>query len=509
MVDRMVDSIVDVLKENGVENERDRRRHLRPVGGRRVRARGQHVQRLAGDVRRPGRQDAGRDRVPEDLQRDRRHAFWEIENEWLKPGVKESYITAKVNEYLYEHGFDFVYDIIVASGGNTSPYRRWHTDKVIRQGDLVIIDQNAVGPGGYFVDFVRCFKVDAPLTPNEQDLYKECYESMYAAIEMMKAGNTTADVAAKLPKYADDEFGTVTLSSSHTRSGCRCTRGCGSRARTRSTTPSSWRRACTSPPRPSRATRARADRAPGGEPARDQGGAGDLHQAPVLRRGAGLVASRSRQGPRHRPRLHRPRPRASISTPLGAESCRAGTGRGRAGRGGEGARGDPGLLRAGHRRLWTPRPRRLPVIARYGIGYDNVDVAAATRAGIVVTTCPTIAWTRWPTTRWRSWSAPARASSRGAAGSRGRLGDRPQASVHRIAGRRLALSVSGASAVAGGAGAGVRPPGRRLRPLRRAIASGPTRRVAWRTRWPRPTRSRCTRRRRRRPATCSTPPRSP
>ncbi len=115
-------------------------------------------------------------------------SFWKIEHEWLKPGVKESTITAKVNEYLYESGFDFVYDIIVASGGNTSPYRRWHTDKVIRQGDLVIIDQNAVGPGGYFVDFVRCFKVDAKLTPKENDLYKECYESMYAAIEQMKAG---------------------------------------------------------------------------------------------------------------------------------------------------------------------------------------------------------------------------------------------------------------------------------------------------------------------------------
>jgi Xaa-Pro aminopeptidase len=138
-------------------------------------------------------------------------SFWKIEHEWLKPGVKESYITAKVNEYLYEHGFDFVYDIIVASGGNTSPYRRWHTDKVIREGDLVIVDQNAVGPGGYFVDFVRCFKVGGRWTAKEKDLYKECYESMYAAIEMMKAGNTTADVAAKLPTYADDEFGTVTL----------------------------------------------------------------------------------------------------------------------------------------------------------------------------------------------------------------------------------------------------------------------------------------------------------
>ena len=29
-------------------------------------------------------------------------SFWKIENEWLKPGVKESTITAKVNEYLYE-----------------------------------------------------------------------------------------------------------------------------------------------------------------------------------------------------------------------------------------------------------------------------------------------------------------------------------------------------------------------------------------------------------------------
>ncbi|HEX6487589.1 MAG TPA: Xaa-Pro peptidase family protein [Candidatus Dormibacteraeota bacterium] len=138
-------------------------------------------------------------------------SMWKIEHEWLKPGVSEAHITAKVNEYLYEKGFDFVYDIIVASGGNTSPYRRWHTDKTIRLGDLVIVDQNAIGPGGYFVDFVRCFKVGGNLTPREKDLYKECHESMYAAIEMMKAGNTTADVASKLPIYADDEYGTVTL----------------------------------------------------------------------------------------------------------------------------------------------------------------------------------------------------------------------------------------------------------------------------------------------------------
>jgi Xaa-Pro dipeptidase len=53
--------------------------------------------------------------------------------------------------------------------------------------------------------------VAAEFTPKEKDLYKECYESMYAAIEQMRAGNTTADVASKFPTYADDEHRTVTL----------------------------------------------------------------------------------------------------------------------------------------------------------------------------------------------------------------------------------------------------------------------------------------------------------
>jgi Xaa-Pro aminopeptidase len=138
-------------------------------------------------------------------------AMWMAINEWAKPGVSEAHVCAKVNEYLYEKGFDFVYDIIVASGGNTSPYRRWHTDKVIRQGDLMIIDINAIGPGGYFVDFVRCFKVAAKPTQKEKDLYKECYESLYAGIAEVKPGASTADVAAKFPVYNDDEHGSVSL----------------------------------------------------------------------------------------------------------------------------------------------------------------------------------------------------------------------------------------------------------------------------------------------------------
>jgi len=138
-------------------------------------------------------------------------AMWRVMNEWAKPGVRERDIESKVHEYMISQGCEVIYDIIVASGGNTSPYRRWATDKIIRQGDLVIVDINAIGPSGYFIDFVRSFKVAAKPTPKEIDLYKECYDSLYAGIEKLKPGNTTADVARAFPVYDDDKYGTVTL----------------------------------------------------------------------------------------------------------------------------------------------------------------------------------------------------------------------------------------------------------------------------------------------------------
>jgi Xaa-Pro aminopeptidase len=142
-------------------------------------------------------------------------AMWKIKYEWLKPGVREREIEAKVHEFMLERGCEIIYDIIVASGGNTSPYRRWATDKLIRQGDLVIVDINAVGPSGYFVDFVRCLKCGGAqgmkMTQQEIDLYREVYDSMYAGMAQLKPGNTTADVAAAFPEYDDDKYGTVTL----------------------------------------------------------------------------------------------------------------------------------------------------------------------------------------------------------------------------------------------------------------------------------------------------------
>ena len=49
------------------------------------------------------------------------------------------------------------------------------------------------------------------MTPEEIGLYHEVFDSMYAGMEQLRPGNTTADVAAMFPEYDDDKYGTCTL----------------------------------------------------------------------------------------------------------------------------------------------------------------------------------------------------------------------------------------------------------------------------------------------------------
>jgi len=57
---------------------------------------------------------------------------------------------------------------------------------------------------------VREVKTEIP-DQKEIDFYREVYDLMYAGLERLKQGNTTADVAAAFAVYDDDKFGTCTL----------------------------------------------------------------------------------------------------------------------------------------------------------------------------------------------------------------------------------------------------------------------------------------------------------
>jgi len=212
MADKMANSVLEVLKENGVENEK--------IGIDQLDLPGLHAFEKAGINVVNGWPAISRARVVKTVDEIEQlkmsasigdAAMWHVKYEWLKPGVTERQIEAKVHDFMLSRGCEIIYDIIVASGGNTSPYRRWATDKLVQQGDLMIVDINAVGPGGYFIDYVRTFKCAAKMNQQEIDLYRETYDSMYAGLENLRPGMTSADVVSKFPEYDDDKYGTVTL----------------------------------------------------------------------------------------------------------------------------------------------------------------------------------------------------------------------------------------------------------------------------------------------------------
>lgn len=212
MAGKMADSVIEVLEEHGVRNERIGIDNLDMPALDAFRERGLNIVN-GWPALSAARVIKTRDEI--ELLKQASSigdaAMWKIKYEWLKPGVREREIEAKVHDFMLSQGCEIIYDIIVASGGNTSPYRRWATDKIIRQGDLLIVDINAVGPSGYFIDFVRCFKCAGKLNEQEIGLYHQVYDSMYAGIEQLRPGNTSADVARAFPEYDDDKYGTVTL----------------------------------------------------------------------------------------------------------------------------------------------------------------------------------------------------------------------------------------------------------------------------------------------------------
>ena len=124
--------------------------------------------------------------------------------EVMKPGVTEYEVAGAIANVLYSLGCEGIECIVVASGGHTNPYLREITDKMIRYGDLVILDIDPTGPSGYVSDFARTFLVREKGTERQRELYKECYDQLQAMLKPIRAGVTTSDIARAMPEELEE-----------------------------------------------------------------------------------------------------------------------------------------------------------------------------------------------------------------------------------------------------------------------------------------------------------------
>lgn len=139
-------------------------------------------------------------------------AYYVVE-EMLRPGIKEIDLKAAISHELFRLGGERMEQITMATGGRTNPFwRSGSTDKLLRYGDMVLIDI-CFQYNGYNTCYYRNFIVGERPTPLQKQLHQECYDLVYGAINLMKPGNTTADVAKFWAEsgYADDGWGSVSL----------------------------------------------------------------------------------------------------------------------------------------------------------------------------------------------------------------------------------------------------------------------------------------------------------
>ncbi len=123
--------------------------------------------------------------------------------EFLKPGVRESDVVALAHARLFEMGSEFVEAINSIAGERCSPHPHVFSDRLIRPGDQAYFDIIHVA-NGYRTCYYRTFVVGRA-TQAQRDAFAQSREWMDAAIDLVKPGVGTDQLAAVWPEAT--EFG--------------------------------------------------------------------------------------------------------------------------------------------------------------------------------------------------------------------------------------------------------------------------------------------------------------
>jgi Xaa-Pro aminopeptidase len=124
--------------------------------------------------------------------------------EALKPGVRENEIVALANKRLYEMGSDQVEAVNAISGDRCNPHPHNFTDRIIRPGDQAFFDI-IHSFNGYRTCYYRTFAVGSATTA-QHDAYTKARQWMDAAIQTVRVGVGTDEIASVWPKATDFGF---------------------------------------------------------------------------------------------------------------------------------------------------------------------------------------------------------------------------------------------------------------------------------------------------------------
>lgn len=117
----------------------------------------------------------------------------------IRPGISENDLASIVVSAWYEAGGEDIAQLNVCAGENMNPWRRWPSQRKIKEGEFVGIDLHGRGVNGLRGDGSRTFFVGGKPSAKQRDLYKLAYDYLLGAIEVFHSGRSFAEVLEKAP----------------------------------------------------------------------------------------------------------------------------------------------------------------------------------------------------------------------------------------------------------------------------------------------------------------------
>lgn len=116
--------------------------------------------------------------------------------EWLRPGRTEAEVAADIAGALIDEGHVRADFVIVGSGPHGASPHHTASDRVIQDGDCVVIDIGGPAASGYNSDSTRTYSVGAPSDPEFQRVHDIVREAQEAGVQAAVAGATCESVDA-------------------------------------------------------------------------------------------------------------------------------------------------------------------------------------------------------------------------------------------------------------------------------------------------------------------------
>jgi Xaa-Pro dipeptidase len=118
----------------------------------------------------------------------------------IAEGVAEYELFAQLSDSLLRRRGEVVFTRLVASGQNTNPWGSEAHDKLVRNGDLVAVDTDAVGYEGYLIDFSRTFLCGGgPPSSEAVEAYRVAHDCLLSMRAALRPGLSFREYAAVVP----------------------------------------------------------------------------------------------------------------------------------------------------------------------------------------------------------------------------------------------------------------------------------------------------------------------